>query len=193
MATEIRQQYLDVWERLLLPITTEAPMLVLRDYHVDNLMKLPDRTGVNACGLLDFQDAVIGSPAYDLVSLLEDARRDVDAQLQEVMLARYLHLRPDRADALLRDYKILGVQRHCKVAGIFVRLFVRDGKASYLQHLARVVRLLESGLQTERLAPLRAWFDRHFPTRLQPLPQLDREQVLPISGAPNANGMTIES
>lgn len=182
-----RQEYLHIWRTLLLTMATPTPTLVLRDYHVDNLMRLPGRTGVAACGLLDFQDAVIGSPAYDLVSLLEDARLDVDPELQELILARYLQALPDADGSFARDYRLLGVQRHCKVAGIFVRLLVRDRKPAYLRHLGRVMRMLERGLQAADLAPLRAWFDYYLPDRLLPLPNPEPEQLLPISGEPSAH------
>jgi hypothetical protein len=164
---EAGEHYLDIWRSLLARVESQPPMLVLRDYHVDNLMRLPGQEGIAACGLLDFQDAVIGSRAYDLVSLLEDARRDVPCGLRDAMLTRYLRAFPGiSASALKRELLILGVQRHCKVAGIFVRLNVRDGKPGYLHHIERVMGLLERGLQNPLMEPLRAWFDDNLPDRL---------------------------
>ena len=137
---------------------------MLRDYHVDNLMLLPDRSGVQGCGLLDFQDAVCGPPSYDLVSLLEDARRDVPAELRWRMTDRYLAAFPalDRA-AFLKSAAILAAQRNCKILGIFTRLWKRDGKPHYLFHIPRLWRLLEQDLRHPALAPLARWLDHHLP------------------------------
>jgi N-acetylmuramate 1-kinase len=168
---DLREEYLGLW-RALLPVAQGAPeSLVLRDYHVDNLMLLPDRHGIAACGLLDFQDAVIGPTSYDLVSLLEDARRDVPAAVSEAMRARYLAAFPalDR-DAFLASYAVLGAQRNCKIIGIFTRLCVRDGKPAYLVHIPRVWRLIEQALGNPVLAPLAAWLDRHIPPPLRRIP-----------------------
>ncbi|MNG01611.1 Phosphotransferase enzyme family protein [compost metagenome] len=135
---------------------------MLRDFHVDNLMLLDDRDGVAACGLLDFQDALHGAAAYDLMSLLEDARRDVPPALQDALLQRYLAHRPELdADAFMADYVALAAQRHAKVLGIFVRLARRDGKLGYLDHLPRVERLFREALERPALHPLRDFLDRH--------------------------------
>ena len=168
---DLREEYLGLW-RALLPVAQGAPeSLVLRDYHVDNLMLLADRQGIAACGLLDFQDAVIGPISYDLVSLLEDARRDVPAAVSEAMRARYLAAFPalDR-DAFLASYAVLGAQRNCKIIGIFTRLCVRDGKPAYLVHIPRVWRLIEHALGNPVLAPLAGWLDRHIPPPLRRIP-----------------------
>src|SRR5271156_1579347 len=159
-----REEYLDLWRTLLPQAALPGETLVLRDYHVDNLMVLPDRSGVRGCGLLDFQDAVCGPPSYDLVSLLKDARRDVPAELCRRMTERYLAAFPalDRA-AFLRSAAILAVQRNCKILGIFTRLWKRDGKPRYLVHLPRLWRLLERDLPHPALAPIARWLDRHLP------------------------------
>jgi N-acetylmuramate 1-kinase len=167
----LREDYLATWRRVL-PLAKGAPdTLVLRDYHVDNLVLLPGRAGVGAVGLLDFQDAVIGPGAYDLVSLLEDARRDIDPALVAEMLERYLAAFPrqDR-DAFMTSYAVLGAQRNAKIVGIFTRLCRRDGKAQYLQHIPRVWRLLEGDVRHPALAPVAAWLDRHVPERGVPSP-----------------------
>ena len=129
LAAGPREEYLNLWQMLLPYAALPDDTLVLRDYHVDNLMLLPDRSGVQGCGLLDFQDAVCGPPSYDLVSLLEDARRDVPAELRRQMTERYLAAFPavDRA-AFLRSAAILAAQRNCKILGIFTRLWRRDGQ-----------------------------------------------------------------
>jgi aminoglycoside/choline kinase family phosphotransferase len=158
----------DVLPRAILPGAT----LVLRDYHVDNLMLLPGRPGVAACGLLDFQDAVFGPASYDLVSLLEDARRDVPAELRAAMTERYLAAFPDLDRGLfLRSGAILAAQRNCKILGIFTRLWRRDGKPAYLPHIARVWRLIEEEVRRDPvLTPVADWLDRHLPANIRRAP-----------------------
>jgi aminoglycoside/choline kinase family phosphotransferase len=161
---ELRDEYLALWRTALPDAVVSPPTLVLRDYHVDNLMLLPDRPGIKGCGLLDFQDAVTGPPSYDLVSLLEDARRDVPAPLRQAMTERYLAAFPDLdRSAFLRSAAILSAQRNCKILGIFTRLWKRDGKRQYLAHIPRVWRLLEADLRHPALGPVAHWLDRHLP------------------------------
>jgi len=159
-----RADFLARW-RAVLPTARRVPRtLVLRDYHVDNLMHLDCRRGLAACGLLDFQDAVIGPATYDLVSLLEDARRDIAPELVEAMVARYLAAFPklDRDD-FAASMAILGAQRHAKVIGIFTRLDRRDGKPIYLSHIPRVWRLFERNLGHPALADIKRWVDAMVP------------------------------
>jgi N-acetylmuramate 1-kinase len=168
-----RDDYLARWRDVLPLAALPVATLVLRDYHVDNLMLLPGRPGVRACGLLDFQDAVCGPASYDLVSLLEDARRDVPADLREAMTERYLACFPeiDRA-AFARSAAILAAQRNCKIIGIFTRLWRRDGKPAYLSHIPRVWRLLEGDVAREpALRPIDDWLDRHLPLHLRRVPR----------------------
>jgi len=169
----LRDEYLALWRAVLPDAVMSPPTLVLRDYHVDNLILLPDRPGVRRCGLLDFQDAVRGPPSYDLVSLLEDARRDVPAPLRQAMTERYLAAFPtlDRR-AFLRSAAILAAQRNCKIIGIFTRLWQRDGKRQYLAHIPRVWRLLEDDLRHPALAPIAHWLDRHLPPESRCRPDL---------------------
>ncbi|HZG07600.1 MAG TPA: phosphotransferase [Allosphingosinicella sp.] len=137
------------------------PVLVLRDYHADNLMVLPGREQL---GLLDFQDALAGHAAYDLVSLLQDARRDVPPALEEAMIARYAAAANVADGKLFRaHYEILGAQRNTKILGIFTRLWKRDGKEHYLPLQPRVWGYLERNLAHPALAPVRAWFEAHVP------------------------------
>jgi hypothetical protein len=134
-------------------------------------MLLDGRSGVAACGLLDFQDAVIGPCSYDLVSLLEDARRDVPVDLVAAMLERYLDAFPELdRDAFAASYALMGAQRNCKIVGIFTRLCVRDGKPVYLAHIPRVWRLIEQDLRHPALAPMARWLDRHVPPPLRRIP-----------------------
>ena len=166
-----RAAYLELW-RALFPLARRVPdSLVLRDYHVDNLMVVDGRAGLAACGLLDFQDAVLGPVTYDLVSLLEDVRRDVPAGLVVELKARYLAAMPTLdPDVFAASYAVLGAQRNAKIIGIFTRLCRRDGKPGYLRHIRRTWRLLEADLRHPVLADLRDWFDRTLPTERRAVP-----------------------
>ena len=167
----VRDDYLARWASVLQYARDVPDTLVLRDYHIDNLMLLPEREGVRACGLLDFQDALIGPITYDIISLIEDARRDVSQPVVDAVVERYLAANPaiDR-DAFERSLSILGAQRHAKVIGIFCRLMRRDGKPVYLRHLPRLWRLLERQLAHPVLAPVRDWFDTMIPPMLRGIP-----------------------
>lgn len=149
-------------------------ILVLRDFHAENLIWLPQRKGAARLGLLDFQDAVAGHPAYDLVSLLEDARRDVDPELAEAMLQRYIAGSGADDATFRRAYAILGAQRNIRIIGIFTRLWKRDGKPQYQAFMPRMWGLLERDLAHPALADLRGWIDAMVPQdlRRKPLPGL---------------------
>jgi aminoglycoside/choline kinase family phosphotransferase len=143
-------------------------VLVLRDYHADNLIWLPRRRGIARVGLLDYQDALAGHAAYDLMSLLEDARRDTSAELREAMiaryLARYLGCRPGLDGQEFRAaYSVLGAQRNLKIVGIFARLALRDAKPRYLDLIPRVWGHLMRDLSHPALTPLAGWVARHVP------------------------------
>lgn len=148
---------------------------VLRDYHSPNLLWLPEREGLARVGVIDFQDAVAGHAAYDLVSLLQDARRDIPAALEARLYARYCDAREagdsdfDRA-AFSSCYATLGAQRNCKILGIFARLAKRDGKPGYLAHNPRVSAYLERDLAHPALARLNAWFAAHLPADMRARP-----------------------
>ncbi|MDA0238671.1 MAG: phosphotransferase [Proteobacteria bacterium] len=159
-----RLQFQEIWYRLFQLLEDVPDTLVLRDFHADNLMWLPDRKGLAACGLLDFQDAVVGKPVYDLMSLLEDARRDLTPGVAHRMLDRYYGALPN-FDRKLHEtaYAILGAQRHCKVIGIFTRLAERDSKYEYLLHIPRVWKLLSHACRHPVLAPLKSWLDHQVP------------------------------
>jgi aminoglycoside/choline kinase family phosphotransferase len=167
-----KTEFLDIWRALLLEARRLPETLVLRDYHVDNLMLLEGRSGLAACGLIDFQDAVVGPPAFDLMSLVEDARRDVPADLAQALIARYLAQRPGiDPDAFRLSLVILAAQRHTTVIGGFCRLARRDGKPGYLRHLPRLWRLLSGHLAHPALGPLKAWMDEHAPPELRIIPK----------------------
>jgi hypothetical protein len=148
----------------LAPVAGAREALVLRDYHAENLLWLPERAGAARVGLLDYQDALAGHPAYDLVSLLEDARRDTAPELREAMLARYLARRPELEPQGFRAaHAALGAQRNLKIIGIFARLSLRDGKARYPAFIPRVWRHLESDFAHPALAPLAGLVRAHLP------------------------------
>ena len=157
-----------VWRGPLEEATRGPVVLCLRDFHAGNLMWLPargdggrDTSGVGRVGLLDFQDARAGPAAYDLVSLLQDARRDLGAGLEAAMVERYLNASPDLDEAAFRAaYAILGAQRAVRIIGVFHRLAKRDSKPAYLAHLPRLWRHLDANLVHPSLAPVRSWFDR---------------------------------
>jgi aminoglycoside/choline kinase family phosphotransferase len=119
-------------------------VLVLRDYHADNLMNLEERANHQKVGLLDFQDALIGSKAYDLVSLLEDARRDVNLGVKDKVLNYFLEKSGVDKESFMQDYEILSLQRNLKIVGIFSRLSMRDHKHQYLDLLPRVLNFVEA-------------------------------------------------
>jgi aminoglycoside/choline kinase family phosphotransferase len=172
-AAASRAAYLALWRKVYALGDIAPRVLVLRDYHVDNLVRLDARAGVAACGLLDFQDARLGSVAYDLASLVDDVRRDVGPEIRALCVERYLAAFPalDRA-AFETAMAVLGAQRLAKIAGIFVRLARRDGKPHYLPHLARVWRLLDRALEHPALADLRAWFDTNVPAHWRTAPEI---------------------
>ncbi len=157
--------YVAAWQKVfggLLP-RQRAGVTVLRDYHAENIMLLG---GVRNQGLLDFQDALVGHRAYDLVSLLQDARRDVDPALETEMFDYYVAETRAGAD-FLADYAALGAQRNAKIVGIFTRLWKRDGKPRYLSYIPRVWALLERDLTHPALAPVAQWFEANVPVRLR--------------------------
>jgi aminoglycoside/choline kinase family phosphotransferase len=163
------EEYLSLWHDALTP-ALQAPLTwVLRDYHSPNLLWLPRRDGVARIGLLDFQDAMMGPGAYDLASLLQDARVDVPELMEISLLSRYTRARlaadPNfDAPAFARLYATLAAQRATKILGIFARLDRRDGKPQYLRHLPRVWTYLQRSLAHPSLAVLSHWYRVNIPT-----------------------------
>jgi aminoglycoside/choline kinase family phosphotransferase len=162
-------EYDAIWAAALAPLTDAPAVTVLRDYHAENIMLLDD----DAQGLIDYQDALIGHPTYDLVSILQDARRDVSPDLEAAMLAYYAATAKPDYDLSLH-YALLGAQRNTKIIGIFTRLWKRDGKERYLDFLPRMWGLLERDLAHPGLTSLKAWFDTTIPTDLRAQSPLDR-------------------
>jgi len=158
----------DEWEAIWAPVRTRgakgASVFCHRDYHAENLIWLPGRTGAARVGLLDFQDALRAHPAWDLSMLLHDARRDVAADLEQRALRRYLAARPAvEARAFLTDYHGLGALNVVRILGLFARLVVRDGKPRYRAFMPRLWIYLDRCLEEPAPAGLAAWLARHMP------------------------------
>ena len=152
------------WEAALTPLLArqDPGVTVLRDYHAENIMLLEG----GAQGLIDFQDALVGHPAYDVVSLLQDARRDVSEDLERAMLDRYLE-QVDGGEHFEADYARLGAQRNAKIVGIFSRLWKRDGKPRYLAMIPRVWGAMERDLRHPALATVADWFAANIPQEIR--------------------------
>lgn len=177
------EAYRVAWRDAVPAMTWGPDTLVLRDFHVDNLMILADRDGLARCGLLDFQDALTGSPAYDLVSLLQDARRDLGTGLETRMLERYRAQR-DMADwdGFLRAYHALGAQRAIKILGQFGRQQGFFGRTSYMVHIPRCWAHIEADLARAGLDAVAAWLERAMPPPMRRIP--DSQARLPASISP---------
>ncbi len=175
ISPELRAEYLQLWQNALLPVFSQSNSWVLRDFHSPNLIWLEERSGTRRVGLIDFQDAQRGHPAYDLVSLLQDARLDVPAELEQHCLDLYMELAQTANSAFDEQafrtcYATLGAQRNTKILGIFIRLAKRDNKPSYLAHIPRVANYLGRNLDHPALGELKAWYDRHVPVELRASP-----------------------
>lgn len=166
--------YRQAWAEVLGPVADDGlgPVTVLRDYHAENIMLVEGRDGVAHLGLLDFQDALSGHPAYDLASVLEDARRDVAPELERAMLDRYIAA-TGRGEAFERAYWALAGQRNTRILGVFTRLWKRDGKPGYRRFQPRMWGLVERDLGHMVLAPVRAWFDANIPDSARRAPWLE--------------------
>lgn len=163
---DVRAGFNRAWSPLFERVLAAPRQVMLRDYHSPNLIALGDDASPRDIGIIDFQDAIRGPLAYDLVSLLQDARRDCDADLERDLLGRYIDAAAAADATFNRDdfiavYAILGAQRATKILGIFARLAKRDGKPQYLQHVPRIWGYLERNLAHPALQELRDWYDTH--------------------------------
>jgi len=171
-----------LWRDALATVHSSQPVFVHRDYHAQNLFWLPQRSGTARVGMIDFQDALAGNSSYDVISLLEDARRDVPAGLAAAMKERYLAAmkaqgRPIDSEAWTAEAAVTAAQRNTKIAGIFARLAGRDGKPRYLDYLPRVWDHLEDDLAHPALSGLRIWYDRAIPAEKRRAVQRERAPV----------------
>lgn len=162
-ARELREAYLAVWRDILGRLAPKQHCLVHRDYHADNLLWLPGRAGHHAVGMIDYQDALWGDGAYDLASLLEDARRDVSEATVAACRAQYINASGEEEGDFAARYAVIAAQRNAKIIGIFARLCVRDGKAHYLEYLPRVWGHFARDMAHPMLAPLRNFVNEHVP------------------------------
>lgn len=171
IASDVRESFSAIWSPLFDAVEPRQRVWTLRDFHSPNLMWLPARSGIARVGLIDTQDCVLGHPAYDLASMLQDARVDIPFAMADELYEIYCQER--RAHDEFKEpefrlaYAILGAQRATKILGIFARLSKRDGKHGYLRHIPRVSRYLERNLGHPALADLRAWFATHLPASLR--------------------------
>ncbi|MDF1687450.1 MAG: phosphotransferase [Parvibaculaceae bacterium] len=174
LSPQDRVAYSALWQDLFPKAACGTPVMVIRDYHSPNLLWLPEREGAARVGMVDYQDAQCGSRAYDVMSLLQDARKDVSPERENEMLAYYCaqaKADPSFDEVEFRtSYAILGAQRNAKIMGIFVRLWQRDGKPAYLAHLPRVSNYMERNLKHPILAPLKNWLDTHVPPDMRAVP-----------------------
>ncbi len=165
--TEQSEEFAGIWRSLLPLAKPERQQWTIRDYHSPNLLWIPDRRGLKRVGIIDSQDAVIGHPAYDVMSMAQDARVDISPALQDHILSHYCALRKTQGNFNAQDfttaYAVLGAQRTTKILGIFARLNKRDGKPAYLKHMPRVSGYLARNLEHPALAPLKSWFLTHLP------------------------------
>ena len=152
--TAAQAEFEQIMAKLLSTLDATPQVLIQRDYHAENLLWLPDRDGAARVGLLDFQDAMSGHPAYDLVSILQDARRDVPPALEGAMIDRYLAQNPQDRDAFRAAYAILGVQRNLRIVGGFAKLCIEFGKPRYIELIPRVWEFVERNLAHPALAPV---------------------------------------
>ncbi|MBN8533245.1 MAG: tRNA (adenosine(37)-N6)-threonylcarbamoyltransferase complex ATPase subunit type 1 TsaE [Rhizobiales bacterium] len=184
-----RLSFVDHWVSTLEPVLSGPKTWTLRDYHSPNLIWLPEREGIRQVGIIDFQDCVLGHPAYDVASLLQDARVTVPEPLELQLLGAYARARRLRdpafdVAAFTAAYAILGAQRATKILGIFIRLDRRDGKPTYLKHLPRVEAYLRRCLAHPSLAKLRGWYETNLPALiLEAEPTHERAQTDPDGDA----------
>jgi tRNA threonylcarbamoyl adenosine modification protein YjeE len=165
---DVREQFISLWRDALSPVLEIPAVWVLRDFHVDNLYWLPERQGNRRVGLIDTQDCVLGHPAYDLASLLQDVRVNIPRDMSQGLFDAYVAARQARKpdfdrQSFATSYAILGAQRATKILGIFARLNARDGKPGYLRFLPRTADVLENNLKHPVLAGVNDWFATHLP------------------------------
>jgi N-acetylmuramate 1-kinase len=168
LTEKMRAEFITMWRDLLGKPAAAAKTWVLRDFHSPNLIWLGERADIARVGIIDFQDAVLGPPAYDLVSLLQDARVDVPEQLELVLLTRYIKARRASDDTFdpaqfAELYAVMSAQRNTRLLGTFARLNRRDGKPQYLRHQPRIWTYLTRSLAHPMLSRAREWYSANVP------------------------------
>ena len=162
-----RAEWDEIWTQMFQTLTAHAPGLALRDFHAENIFWLPERQAVERVGLIDFQDGLFAHPAYDLVSLIEDARRDVSPELAVPLMKRFCQKSGLKYGSKFKTaYAVMGAQRNAKILGIFVRLAERDGKPHYRDLIPRVSAHFQNNLEDPKCARLKDWFSVHLPQAL---------------------------
>jgi hypothetical protein len=161
-----KSEFTALWQQVIDQIDTSQTVLILRDIHSPNLLWQPDRSGNARVGVIDFQDALLGSPAYDVASLAQDARIGLSAEFEQQVVDHYIARRSDDlpdfdTDGFKRDYAIYCAQRATKILGIFARLNTRDGKPVYLRHIPHIRTYLKRALAHPVLKELRRWYEVH--------------------------------
>jgi tRNA threonylcarbamoyl adenosine modification protein YjeE len=174
LASGAKSTFVNLWRHALNEVIVAPASWTLRDYHSPNILWLPDRAGLARVGMIDFQDCVLGHPAYDVVSLLQDARTDIQNDAELKLLGHYARLRREADSAFdltafARAYALLGAQRATKILGIFARLDKRDHKPQYLSHLPRIENYLVKNLAHPVMAEVRVWYETYLPDLLKPV------------------------
>lgn len=171
---EMKKRWVEAWTSVFKALPAIENTLVLRDFHCDNLMLIDGRDGMKACGVLDFQDGLIGAMPYDLVSILENDRRAVPEDMQQRLLNRYFEKAnvKDRG-GFMQWYRVLSAQRQSKILGLFYRLYIRDGKQGYLKFIPQVCHLLNQSLKDPILAPVATLYKELFGDILKPAQEVD--------------------
>ncbi|WP_299728452.1 phosphotransferase [uncultured Tateyamaria sp.] len=165
---------------LLAPLDAMTPVLIQRDYHAENLIWLPERDGVKRVGLLDYQDAMLGHPAYDLVSIVQDARRDVSPKTADAMIQHYVDGSGVQSDAFMAAYALLGMQRNMRILGVFARLSMHFGKPLYVDLIPRVWGHIQTNLSHPSLSTIKPLIDTDLPEPTPALLQKLKDQCATI-------------
>ena len=164
---EARADWNEIWTQMFQSLKAHAPGLALRDFHAENIFWLPERQAVERVGLIDFQDGLFAHPSYDLVSLIEDARRDVSSELAVPLMKRFCQKAGLKYGSKFKTaYAVMGAQRNAKILGIFVRLAERDGKPHYRDLIPRVAAHFQNNLEDPKCARLKDWVSEHLPEAL---------------------------
>jgi len=157
ISQEELKKFNEIWRDILANQVPLNNSIILRDYHVENIMYLENKQGIKKLGLLDFQDALIGSPVYDLVSILEDARIDVDRDFALNCVEYFVQKKQMNLQHTLLNYHILGAQRNLRILGVFARKYIKDKDNTYLQYIPRVIKYLGYDVSHPILEPIKNW------------------------------------